>query len=108
MMWAQDLEKTSQWYKDKFGFSIGYYAPGEFLSMNHKDMGRVDFHASGGDKSNIGKGSLPYFIVEDIEKVKSWLESKHIRVNEIQQVSDSPKHTWFWDCEGNILGLEEF
>ena len=108
MMWAQDLDKTSQWYKDKLGFKVSYHAPGEFLSMNHAEMGRIDFHASGDDKSNIGKGPLPYFIVEDIKTVKSWLESKSIRVNEIQQVGDSPKHTWFWDCEGNVLGLEEF
>lgn len=108
MMWAQDLEKVSQWYKDKLGFKISYHAPGEFLSMNHPEMGRLDFHGAGNDKSNIGKGPLPYFIVDDIVAVKTWLESKSIKVNDVQQVGDSPKHTWFWDCEGNVLGLEEF
>ncbi len=108
MMWAQDLEVTSQWYKEKLGFQIRYLAPGEFLSMSHPEMGRIDFHADEKDKSNIGKGPLPYFIVNDLVEVKSWLEGKGIRVAEIQQIGDSPKHTWFWDCEGNILGLEEF
>lgn len=110
MMWAQDLEKTIHWYKDKLGFNVRYHAPGEFLSMTQAEMGRIDFHATGSnsDRSNIGKGPLPYFMVEDIEKTKAWLESKQIKVEEIQQVSDSPKHTWFWDCEGNVIGLEEF
>jgi catechol 2,3-dioxygenase-like lactoylglutathione lyase family enzyme len=108
MMWSQDLEKTSTWYKEKLGFKISYLAPGEFLSMSHPEMGRLDFHACGDDKTNIGRGPLPYFIVDDIHLTKSWLEAKEIKVNEIQQVSDSPKHTWFWDCEGNILGLEQY
>jgi len=107
MFWAQDLEKVSQWYREKLGFSVAYYAPGEFLSMNHPEMGRMDFHATQ-DRSYIGRGPQPYFIVENIEAVKAWLEQKGIRVHDIQQVGDSPKHTWFWDCEGNVLGLEEF
>lgn len=108
MMWGQDLEKVSKWYKEKLGFSIRYHAPGEFLSMSQADMGRIDFHAAGEDRSNIGKGPMPYFMVEDIEAVKAWLEAKEIKVGDVQQVSDSPKHTWFWDCEGNVIGLEEF
>lgn len=107
-MWGQDLDRVRHWYKDKLGFSVSYYAPAEFLSLNHAEMGRLDFHACGEDKSDIGKGPMPYFVVEDIEEVKKWLESKAIKVNDVQQVGDSPKHTWFWDCEGNILGIEEF
>ena len=108
MMWASDLEATARWYKEKLGFKVSYHAPGEFLSMHHEEMGRIDFHGADGDKSNIGKGPLPYYIVDDIAKVKTWLESKSIKVEEIQQVGESPKHTWFWDCEGNVIGLEEF
>jgi catechol 2,3-dioxygenase-like lactoylglutathione lyase family enzyme len=107
MMWAQDLEKTSKWYKDKFGFNVVYYAPGEFLSMIHPEMGRLDFHGAS-DRTNIGKGAMPYFIVDDVEAAKIWLESKEIKVGDIQQEGDSPKHLWFWDCEGNEIGLEEF
>lgn len=108
MMWATDLNEISKWYREKLGFSVSYYAPNEFLSMNHEEMGRMDFHAAGNDKSNIGKGPLPYFVVDNIGTVKSWLEAKKIKVGEIQQVGDSPKHTWFWDCEGNVIGIEEF
>jgi catechol 2,3-dioxygenase-like lactoylglutathione lyase family enzyme len=108
MMWARDLEKTSQWYKEKLGFTISYLAPGEFLSMNHPQMGRLDFHAAGEDVSNIGKGPLPYYVVDNIIEVRAWLEGKQVRVHEIQQVGDSPKHTWFWDADGNVIGIEEF
>ena len=106
MMWGNDLGKIAQWYKDKLGFQVSYLAPGEFLSLYHETMGRLDFHGAGGDKSQIGKGPLPYYRVSDIEKTKSWLEAKGIKVDEIQQVTDSPKHTWFWDCEGNKFGIE--
>jgi catechol 2,3-dioxygenase-like lactoylglutathione lyase family enzyme len=107
MMWAADLERTSRWYKDKLGFEINYLAPGEFLSMFSKQMGRMDFHACGNDRSGIGKGPMPYYVVENIEATKSWLEAKGVSVGDIQQVGDSPKHTWFKDCEGNEIGLEE-
>ncbi len=112
MMWAQDLERVARWYKDKLGFQIVYHAPKEFLSLYHTDMGRIDFHGAASSEttslaSEIRHGPLPYFSVSDITKTKEWLEGKGIRVNEIQQVSDSPKHTWFWDSEGNVLGLQE-
>lgn len=106
MLWAMDLEKTKSWYKEKLGFQINYYAPGEFLSMHEDNMGRLDFHQTN-ESEQIGKGPLPYYVVEDIEKVKAWLEGKDIKVNDIQQVGDSPKHTWFWDCNGNAFGIEE-
>jgi catechol 2,3-dioxygenase-like lactoylglutathione lyase family enzyme len=107
MMWAQNLEKVSKWYNEKLGFTVSYHAPNEFLSLKHEEMGRIDFHSAGNDRSNIGKGPLPYFVVDNIEEVKAWLEAKQIKVGEIQQEGDSPKHAWFWDCEGNTLGLEE-
>lgn len=107
MMWGKDLNHIARWYKDKLGFEIAYHAPGEFLSLIHKEMGRIDFHACGDDPSGIGRGPLPYHNVADIEKVRNYLVGQGVKVKEIQQVSDSPKHTWFWDCEGNIIGLEE-
>ena len=30
-----------------------------------------------------------------------------VKVSDIQQANDSPRHAWFWDLEGNVLGLEE-
>ena len=107
MMWSQDLEQTKNWYSEKLDFNLNYHAPGQFLSLAHNQMGRIDFHQCE-DNLNIGKGPIPYFIVDDIEQVKSWLEGKDIKVDEIQQEGDSPKHTWFWDCSGNLIGLEEF
>lgn len=43
MMWARDLEKTAQWYKEKLGFKVIYMAPNEFLSLHHEGMGRLDW-----------------------------------------------------------------
>lgn len=108
MLWSQNLDRTIDWYKEKLGFHVNYYAKDEFASLSHKEMGRLDFHACGKDTSNLGKGPLPYYVVENIEQVKSWLEAKGIKVHDIEQVADSPKHTWFTDCEGNALGLEQY
>lgn len=108
MLWSGDLDNTIKWYMEKLDFHVNYHAKGEFASLSHDEMGRLDFHAAGEDRTQIGKGPLPYYIVKDIEAVKIWLENKSIKVNDIQQVGDSPKHTWFWDCEGNVLGLEEY
>ncbi|MGE0171381.1 MAG: VOC family protein [Oligoflexales bacterium] len=105
MMWSKDLERTRTWYKEKLGFRPTYHAPGEFLAMYSDSMGAINFHATK-DAAQIGNGPLPYFAVEDIEKTCAWLEQKGVKVNPIQQVSDSPKHTWFWDCEGNVLGIQ--
>ena len=85
IIWCSDLDNTIKWYTEK-----------------------LDFHAAGEDWTQIGKGPLPYYIVKDIEAVKIWLEKKSIKVNEIQQVGDSPKHTWFWDYEGNVLGFVQY
>lgn len=106
MFWSKDLDVTKKWYQEKFGFQVGYHAPNEFLILNHDEMGRVDFHATD-DESQIGKGLLPYFMVDNIEEVKVWLEKKDVKVSDIQQEGDSPKHAWFNDCDGNAFGLEE-
>lgn len=108
MLWSKNLERTQDWYKSKLGFSVHYLAPGDFLSMRSETMGRLDFHADSESGENVGRGAMPYFMVENLDAVKSWLESRGVRVEAIQQEGDSPKHTWFFDCEGNSIGLEEF
>src|SRR5690606_14112537 len=83
MMWASDLDAVAAWYRNKLGFSVSYHAPGEFLSLQHPSMGRLDFHAAGADKSNIGHGPMPYYVVRDIHGVKAWLEEKGIKVQPV-------------------------
>jgi catechol 2,3-dioxygenase-like lactoylglutathione lyase family enzyme len=106
MFWSNDLEKTKVWYKEKLGFRPTYHAPGEFLAMSSDSMGGLTFHQTK-DKDCIGTGPLPYFGVKDLQQTVTWLEQKGVKVKPIQQVSDSPLHTWFWDGDGNVLGLQE-
>ena len=106
IMYSKDLDAAKQWYQDKLGFEILYYVPNAFLSMQHAQMGRIDFHPTS-DDSYIGRGPLPNFAVLDIAKAKAWLEGMGAKVSDIQQTGDSPRHAWFWDHEGNVLGLEE-
>ena len=106
IMYSTDLEQAKTWYIEKLNFEVNYYVPNAFLSLFHQKMGRLDFHYSE-SKDYIGKGPIPNYYVDDIEKVKHQLEEKSIKVHTIQQEGESPKHTWFWDFEGNIIGLEQ-
>lgn len=106
IMYSKDLDAAKRWYQDQLGFEILYHAPNAFLSMKHPEMGRLDFHPTK-DDDYIGKGPLANYAVADIAKVKAWLESKGAKVSDIQQAGDSPRHAWFWDHEGNVIGLEE-
>ena len=106
IMYSKDLEAAKNWYRTNLGFETLYHVPNAFLSMQHPEMGRLDFHPTT-DDSYIGCGPLANYAVADITKVKAWLEAKGAKVSEIQQTGDSPRHAWFWDHEGNILGLEE-
>ena len=106
IMYSQDLDAAKAWYRDKLGFEVLYHVPDAFLSMTHSQMGRLDFHPTK-DQGYVGRGPLPNYAVDDIAKVKGWLEGMDIKVSDIQQAGDSPRHAWFWDHEGNVLGLEE-
>ncbi len=106
IMYSQDLDAAKKWYQQKLGFELIYHVPNSFLSMKHPGMGRVDFHPTT-DPGSIGKGPLANYAVSDIIKVKHWLESMDIKVSDVQQEGDSPRHGWFWDHEGNVIGLEE-
>ncbi|MCR9159194.1 MAG: VOC family protein [Nannocystaceae bacterium] len=106
IMYSQDLEAAKRWYREVLGFELLYHVPHAFLSMRHPQMGRLDFHPTD-DPANIGKGPLPNYAVDDVAAVKAWLEGNGVKVSDVQQVNDSPRHAWFWDHEGNVLGLEE-
>ena len=106
IMYSKDLDAAKHWYQETLDFEVLYHVPNAFLSMTHPDMGRLDFHPTT-DAAYVGKGPLPNYAVPDIGKVKVWLETKGVKVSDIQQAGDSPRHAWFWDHEGNVLGLEE-
>ena len=107
MCYSQRLEETADWWKKNFGYQINYLAPEAFLSMQHSEMGRMDFHHTDDDK-NIGVGPMPYFIVKDIDETQSKLIENGVRVGDIEQVEESPRHSWFFDNNGNRFGIEEF
>ena len=106
IMYSKDLDAAKRWYEDTFGFETLYHVPHGFLSMRHPQMGRLDFHPTT-DDTYIGRGPLANYAVADIAAVKAWLEAKGAKVSDIQQEGDSPRHAWFWDHKGNVLGLEE-
>ena len=70
-------------------------------------MGRLALHQDDKNGKNTGHGPMPFYLGDDIAKTCAWLKARAIKVNDIQQVADSPKHTWFWDVAGNALGIEQ-
>lgn len=106
MMWAKSLDTTVQWYCDKLEYQVSYHAPDEFASLFHAKLGRLDLHGKAKDE-DIGRGPMPYYRVKDMDEAMGWLKARGIKVENPQQVGESPRHTWFWDCEGNPLGIAE-
>ena len=107
MIWAKHHDQTVQWYCDKLEFTVTYHAPGEYASLHHKTMGRLAIHAAEKTSLNVGHGPLPYYAVKDLDATLAWLKARGVKCDPPQQVAESPRHTWFWDAEGNCLGLEE-
>lgn len=107
MLFAKNHDATVQWYCDKLEFTVDYHAPGEYASMHHKTMGRLAIHAAEKKLEKSGNAPLPYYSVKDLDAALAWLTARGVECEKPQQVADSPRHTWFWDPEGNCLGLEE-
>lgn len=108
MLWARDLDTAVRWYHDTLQFEVVYHAPCEYASLYHPTMGALALHGAGeGDTGHIGHGPMPYYGADDLDRAVAWLTARGVSVDPIQQVSESPRHTWFRDCEGNTLGLEE-
>jgi catechol 2,3-dioxygenase-like lactoylglutathione lyase family enzyme len=107
MLYTTDLDRAIAWYCTHLGFTVTYQAGPHYASLQHEHMGRLDLHPSGTDTLEARHGAQPGYVVDDLEAVVESLRAKGIRVNDIQQMGDSPKHTWFWDSDDNSLGIGE-
>jgi predicted enzyme related to lactoylglutathione lyase len=106
MLFAKNLDGAVAWYCSTLGFSVDYHAQGEYASLAHPQLGRLALHATDSDEQ-IGKGPMPYFLVEDLDAAIAALRAQGAAVGEPQQEGESPRFTDLRDCEGNVLGLEE-
>lgn len=106
MIFAKNHEQTVKWYCDKLDFEIDYIAPGEYASLHHKTIGRLAIHVTDSD-IHIGKGPMPYLLCNDIKATMKSLKELDIKVSEPQREGESPWFADFYDCEGNIWGVEE-
>jgi hypothetical protein len=107
MFWAKKIDTTVKWYCDSLGYTVDYHASGEFAMLSHPGMGRLALHAAAADSKDVGHGPLPYWLVPRIDEAMTWLRARGVKVEDPQVVAESPKHTWFYDCEGNQLGIAE-
>ena len=106
MLFARNLDRAVDWYRDKLEFSVDYHARGEYASLTHERLGRLALHSTKSD-AQIGKGPMPYFQCADLDATLASFRERGIKVGEPHQEGESPRFTDFWDCEGNLLGIEE-
>lgn len=104
MVYTHRHEETVQWYCEKLGYEVDYNAPGEYTSLHHKLLGRLAIHVSN-DVSD--KGSLPYFLCDDIFATIEEFKKKGIKVTEPNREGESPWFADFFDNVGNRWGMEE-
>lgn len=106
MIYSLKHAESVRWYCEKLGFEVDYNAPGEYASLHHKLLGRLAVHAC--DSSQlIGRGPMPYFLCDDIDKTIQELRGKGIAVSDPQREGESPRFADFKDLDGNIWGIEE-
>jgi predicted enzyme related to lactoylglutathione lyase len=108
MLYAKDVERALNWYRDKLGFSVtANYAP-HYAMLFHEEMNfRLDLHPDrqGG---NVGHGAQVYFHSDGIDATISALRAKEIEVTEPKSESGGAiRFSDFFDSEGNKLGLWE-
>jgi len=60
------------------GFEIDYNAPGEYVSLHHKLLGRLAVHISNELEHNTG--ALPYFVRDDIHATITELKKRELRL----------------------------
>lgn len=106
MVYSLKHAESVKWYCEKLGYEIDYHAPGEYASLHHKLLGRLAVHASSKDDF-VGKGSMPYFLCDDIDKTIEELRAKDIKTSEPTREGESPWFTDFFDLDGNRWGIEE-
>lgn len=104
MIYTNRHEDSVQWYQEKLGYEVDYNAPGEYTSLHHKQLGRLAIHAASG---TTAKGSLPYFLCDDIQATIAEFRAKGIEVTEPKREGESPWFADFFDNVGNRWGMEE-
>ncbi len=107
MYYTTDLDRAIAWYADKLGFEVSYRAGPYYASLKHPAMGRLDLHPSGTSALQNGHGAQAAYLVDDLDATVAELEGKGIKVNPIQETGGGHRHTWFWDCDDNVLGISE-
>lgn len=106
MIYSKQHAESVKWYCEKLGYEIDYNAPGEYASLHHKNLGRLAIHATT-ETSHFGKGSMPYFLCDDIRETISDLRGKGIKLTDPKREGESPWFCDMYDLDGNRWGIEE-
>jgi catechol 2,3-dioxygenase-like lactoylglutathione lyase family enzyme len=106
MLSTPQLDQAVIWYCEKLDFTKVYHSPGAFASLSHPQIGKLTLHSTQ-DLSQIGKGPVPYLLVEEIREAINELRLKNIPVSDPRREGSSPWFAEFKDLDGNSWGLEE-
>jgi catechol 2,3-dioxygenase-like lactoylglutathione lyase family enzyme len=109
---AQDLDRARAWYRDKLGLEPSETRDGGLLYR----MGGCEFAlfasagAPSGDHTQMG------FEVEDLHSTVAELRARGVEFDDAGIVEIEGNYpskgrgeygAWFWDSEGNVLGIGE-
>ncbi|MFN8845805.1 MAG: VOC family protein, partial [Bdellovibrionales bacterium] len=106
MLSTPQLDNSVNWYCEKLDFKVVDHSPGAFASLYHPQVGKLTLHSTQ-DLSQIGKGPVPYLLVEEIRESINELRLKIIHVSDPRREGSSPWFADFKDLDGNVWGLEE-
>lgn len=106
MLYTADLDAAIAWYRDTLGFTLSYRAGAHYASLRHPTMGQLDLHPlKEGEAMAPQHSAQPSYTVADLDAAVAELTAQGVKVNPIQEVGDGHRHTWFWDPDGNVIGL---
>ena len=92
MLWVENLDRAVKFWTQTFGFQTRFVAPGHYAVLNHQAMNfRLDLHPAKSGDPNIGHGSEPFFISDNLDAEVARLRAAGITVTDPKSEGGSPR-----------------
>ncbi|PWW05120.1 hypothetical protein DFQ01_105103 [Paenibacillus cellulosilyticus] len=104
-VYANDLEKTSQWYCENLGFTLGVHDFSNFVELTID--GDYVLHLLKTDNEVPAVRASFSFGTDDIKETHRLLLARGVEVQPLERYSDHKSFT-LKDCVGNPLMISQF
>lgn len=103
---VKDMKKSIAWYRDVLGMTPLYQLDDMGWCELASPVKDVNIGLSQVEQPKVGACPVPTFGVKDIDKSRSYLESKKVRFDgETREIPGMVKLATFFDPDGNALML---